>query len=388
MNDTVNTIDYYFSDINDHPGISHEELNRKLLIVKLNSDNFVCGLIDQPKSIPLYIEQWEEMVKSGKRIHKMSKRTGKTQLENAVINNEIHKNMREAKNLYIESKFREAGIHILNCEFNNAVHYTVLERLQSEIEPKVYTFLESMKQEVIKINNEIAQANLKLVIKFAKEYQHVGVPLSDLIQEGNIGLMRAIEKFDISKGLKFTTYAVWWIKQGFLKVIKSNNRLIRIPTHIQETLSRISKAREIAIEATGNEPSMLELATAEGMTEEELETLYNVCMEPISIETVVAGEQAKQLKDFIPDTTIDLEHDLDHSKLAEGIAKALDACLTSAEKEVIIHRYGLFNETVHTLEEIASKMNKSRERIRQLEYSAKEKLKVAAPWLEDFNETS
>jgi len=369
----IDPIDYYFGDLNKYPTMSQDKLNEKLVLGHVCAGNFEMLLAGEPEAQKIYVEEWREVMRSGKRVHKMSSLTGKTQLENAQISNDINTAMKRV----------EAGVdkstatgHIMYCNFSMAVHYKVLERFRPVGASVVLSVLDSWKATIIELNNEIAAANLKLVIKFAKEYQHVGVPLSDLIQEGNIGLMRAIEKFDPSKGLKFTTYAVWWIKQGFLKVIKQNNRLIRIPTHIQETLSRIAKSRELCIEETGSEPTMAALAAQEGMTEEELEILYNVCMEPISIETVVMGEQNKQLKDFIPDTTVDLEADLDAHSLRDEISKALDKYLTSIEKDVIIDRYGLFGQTVHTLEEIASKMDKSRERIRQLESSAKKKLEA------------
>jgi RNA polymerase sigma factor (sigma-70 family) len=369
----IDPIDHYFSDLNKYPPMPQEKLNEKLMLIKFNTDAFVGLLSYQPEAQRLYVKEWRDMLHSGRRVHKMSKLTGKSQLENAIISNNINTAMKKVE-LSVDRDV--AAEFIAVAQFNMATHYKVFKEYcnQPGISPGVVAPLAATKQNIIDLHNDIASANLKLVIKFAKEYQHVGVPLSDLIQEGNIGLMRAIEKFDISKGLKFTTYAVWWIKQGFLKAIKQSNRLIRIPTHIQETLSRISKVRETIAEETGIEPTMSYLAVQEGMNEEELETLYNVSMEPISIETVVTGEQNKQLKDFIPDTTVDLEADLDAINLSEEITKAVDQVLTSAEKDVIISRYGLYGQSMHTLSEIASKMNKSRERIRQLEASAKKKL--------------
>ena len=241
--------------------------------------------------------------------------------------------------------------------------------------------------QVAALRGEIVESNLKLVIKFAKDYQNVGVSLADLIQEGNIGLMRAIEKFDPNQGIKFTTYAVYWIKQGFLKVIKHNNKLIRTPTYVQEALARIAKARHVYEKEQGVEPSLEYLAAQEGMTEEELEKLYNVSMEPVSLEAIYQGGDApKNLKDFIPDPDVDLDRDIDSSRLSNSLADALNAHLTPAEKEVMILRYGLFNETVHTLEECAGKMDRSREHVRQLEASGKDKLRAAAPDLDDYRE--
>lgn len=259
---------------------------------------------------------------------------------------------------------------------------------QDEINSKITTIksLPATDPTSIALRDEIIESQLKLVIRFAKEYQKVGVPLADLIQEGNIGLMRAIEKYDPSQGLKFGTYAVWWIKQGFLKVIKHSNKLIRMPTHVQESLSRIEKLRAAYEKEIGCEPSMEYLAEQEGMTEEELEKLYNVSMDPISFEYMVHGESPKNLKDFLPDPNVDLDRDVDSSKLSDDLIKSFDAHLTAEEKEVMILRYGLCKEMTHTLEESGATMNKSREHIRQLEASAIAKLKVLAPDLEDYRE--
>ena len=262
---------------------------------------------------------------------------------------------------------------------------------QAEIDQKInlinYLNDGNHEAEVNKLRAEIVESNLKLVIKFAKEYQNVGVPLADLIQEGNIGLMRAVEKYEPAQAFRFTTYAVYWIKQGFLKVIKHNNKLIRTPTYVQEALSRIAKTRQLYEKEMGVEPTLEYLASSEGMTEEELEVLYNVSMDPVSLEAVYqGGDAAKNLKDFIPDPDVDLDKDIDQSRLIENIRSAIDKYLTQAEREVMILRYGLFNETVHTLEECAGKMNKSREHVRQLESSSKAKLREFAPYLDDYRE--
>ena len=255
------------------------------------------------------------------------------------------------------------------------------------------------------LTNKIIEGQLKLVIKFAKEYQKVGVPLADLIQEGNLGLMRALEKYDTSKDIQFNTYAVWWIKQGFLKAIKGHSKLIRLPTYVQEALSRIEKTRERVekdIQTTLTEwsefltpdeiadlykdlkqPTLASLASSEGMSEEELEIVYNISLDPISLDAVVPGEQ-KNLKDFIPDINVDIERDVHASRLSDGIRDALQQHLTVEEQEVMVYRYGLFGQTIHTLEECAALLGRSREHIRQIDSTAREKLKKVAAHLDDF----
>lgn len=378
----ISALNCYFSDINSYPLLSQEFINEKFSLIKFNTDCLTNYLAWQPKTQTYYVEEWKNAIRSGIRLYKISTLPSGTQLENATISNSINKAMKIASTT---SKQNEAYFQIKLCNFNRSIHYNVLDRYSLVCGPEVFKMLYKIKDNITSLSNEIAEANLKLVIKFAKAYNNIGISIEDLIQEGNIGLMRAIEKFDVSKGMKFATYAVWWINQGFLRVIKQNNRLIRIPTHIQEALRRITKNEQIQIKKTGNKPSMAFLAEQEGLTEDELEILYNVCMEPVSLETLVAGEQTKQLKEFIPDTKIDLEKDFDTKCLADSINFALDNYLTSQEKDVIVHRLGLQGHPPHTLEELSAKLNRSREGVRQLETSALNKLKRNASHLEDYH---
>ena len=236
------------------------------------------------------------------------------------------------------------------------------------------------------LKREIAEGHLKLVIHCAKEYQNSGAPLADLIQEGNIGLMKAIDTFDPQHGQKFNTYAVWRIKEAILRSIKYDTKLIRTPTYVQEAISRIQKTRHEFEYNYGYEPPMEYLAQQEGMSEQDLEKIMNVSMDPVSIESIVDGGEAKSLKDFIPDPEADLDKDIDYYKLVDLLTRALDLHLTPQEREVIGLRFGLFNETVHTLEECAAKLGKSREHVRQMVETAKDKLEIGAPWLEEFME--
>lgn len=231
---------------------------------------------------------------------------------------------------------------------------------------------------------KVAESHLKLVIKFAKEYQSSGVPLADLIQEGNIGLMKAIEKYDPDQGIKFNTHAVWWIRETMLRCIKYNNKVIRTPTYVQEALVRIQKVRALYEKEHGVEPTLEYLASQENMSEVDLEVLLNVTLDPVPLDSMVHGGEAKSLKDFLPDESVDLDNSVDVYMMARSIDYILNKYLSEQEREVITLRYGLFNETAHTLEECASKMGKSREHIRQLDTSAKQKVRDQAPWLKEF----
>lgn len=276
-------------------------------------------------------------------------------------------------------------------EKNNALDYYFddINRCKSLSQSQIVDIIKEMNETLdpgkkAEITKRVAESHLKLVIKFAKEYQSSGVPLADLIQEGNIGLIKAIEKYDPDQGIKFNTHAVWWIRETMLRCIKYNNKVIRTPTYVQEALVRIQKARSVYEKEHGVEPTLEYLAAQENMSEVDLEVLLNVTLDPVPLDSMVHSGEAKSLKDFLPDESIDLDNSVDVYMMARSIDYILNKYLTDPEKEVMVLRYGLFNETAHTLEECAAKMGKSREHIRQLDSSAKAKVREHAPWLKEF----
>jgi RNA polymerase primary sigma factor len=255
--------------------------------------------------------------------------------------------------------------------------------LESRIGMDLGEFLRRMGQiedawdRLMEVKNTFVQHNLKLVVAIAKDFRNMGITFQDLIQEGNLGLIRAVEKFDYHRGHKFSTYAVWWIRQAFIRAIQNHSRTIRIPSHVHDTLLKYHRAYAELETRLGRDPTPADLARALKTTPDQIEQLQRMTREPVSLEAEVRGTDTKQVKDYVKDPDAGSPLDgLDHVRLERETQDGI-ALLSAREQNIVRWRFGMNGEKEHTLEEIGAKLGLSRERVRQLEARALAKLRAS-----------
>jgi RNA polymerase primary sigma factor len=271
----------------------------------------------------------------------------------------------QEKKCYIEIRYHKDMLDNLLRDLNSGkIDAAVFEREKAKVE-----------NSLVDVKNRIITANLRLVVSIAKKYQHRGLSLIDLIDEGNIGLIEAIDRFDYTRGFKFSTYSTWWIRQSIIKAIANKGRLIRVPIHMLNTIKKCYYVTKQLTQKLGREPTAAEISDQLGVSEDKVLKIMHIAQEPSSLEVPVNPESSSELGDLIVDTESgDHENAVFFMALQQLIKQVLNK-LSTREKKIIELRFGLDGEGPYTLEETGRMIGITRERVRQIQNSALKKLK-------------
>ncbi len=361
--------------IKDEINFNSRQIEAMSSLVLKHRDN----IVQSKNEMKVYLEelQWtlEEVDEFFTKYHKASKSV-RQQLEEEVSKN--------GRSFRITRRIHEK---IENARSRVAIRVAQTELDLEEFEKQV-NCVKIAERKVTIAKSQLIEANLRLVISIAKKYTNRGLQFLDLIQEGNIGLMKAVDKFEYKRGYKFSTYATWWIRQSITRAIADQARTIRIPVHMIETINKLMRTNRSMVQEKGREPTPEELAERVSIPVAKVRRVLKISKEPISLDTPIGDDDDSQLKDFIPDDKVLNPSDsATYSNLKELTRSALST-LTPREEKVLRMRFGIDEKKDHTLEEVGQDFDVTRERIRQIEAKALKKLKhpTRSKLLESFKE--
>ena len=370
-----NSLANFIKQAREQKVVSYEEINSVLSIGFSTEkiDQLIKKLTDDGVQIVDTIKEKEDLLKipdSMEEIEKMELSDFEDShdefVENEIDDSEVDKLLQTDLLKMAESMDVDEPIKMYLREIGQIPLLSYEEEI--DYAQRVLNGEEEAKQKLI-------ESNLRLVVSIAKKHTNRGLKMLDLIQEGNMGLMKAVEKFEYEKGFKFSTYATWWIRQAITRAIADQGRTIRIPVHMIETINKIKKESRIILQETGKEPTAEELATKLELPVEKVKSILEMNQDPISLETPVGSEEDSELGDFVEDNKFSNPYDATTRVLLKEQLNDVLKTLNEREEMVLRYRYGLDDGSQKTLEEVGKIFNVTRERIRQIEVKALRKLR-------------
>lgn len=364
-NSNANSVSKYFHEIKVYPRLS-KELEREIAD---NKERCFTELQDKvlsyPKSWELIFAMWKYVKDNNKSCSKLTEDHGNFRFKAAELASELEKNLSKASEESLFGDDSKVPELIKRARLSKSIYLDVANKLVSDY-PDIQNYLNSFYH----YRDELIKANFKLVINYAKSFSIHGVPFEDLLQEGNLGLIRASEKFDPSKGHKFSTYATWWIRQSFIHLVKTQSKTIRLPSHIHNSLTKLKKINEDFEFTNNRDATLAELAGLTGLSERVIEQLYESRVDPVPLEMYVndfsgnSGQKVQQVKEFIEDS-VDYEEKIFESINKEKLLSIMDQVLEPEEKAVLLLRFGI-HEPELTFCAISARLDLSKQTIKYL----------------------
>lgn len=407
--DEKTILEHYFGDMAGHDLLTSDEINKYARTMTTSFEGLVRILVLQRPVWAFILEEWSTIRIEGRSSNKLSESYGSASVDSKDLTDTIDTHIAivsalitELQGEYNMGKVALIAKHLTDAGLSRrlwiqaAAHLldNTADKALSDIVSKLLSTIQDSKDKMI-------TANLRLVVNFAKKFPTASIGLSDLIQEGNLGLIRAVEKYDPNRNIKFSTYAAWWIRQAFLRCIKSQGKTIRLPTHVYDTMTRFRRLQEEIRMNEHREPSVEELAVLIDVKPQTIHRLLALQNEPISLTAEIhkgEGAAPKTISDFVSTEVAndedasafvtsyspDIEKEMDNKRRTASINQQMKKLLTVMERKILRWRYGLNGHEVHTLEQIAEKLGRSRERVRQIEAGANAKMREHAGFLEEL----